>query len=60
MDDTSWLVNYIDNHDEGLTKWGIGFIANMIDNSPNIYSDKQSKTIDKIYERRCPWETRYV
>lgn len=45
------LVQIIDEEGEGLTSWEAKFIGDMIDNPPDVLSDKQKKIINDIYER---------
>jgi len=47
------LVGHIDIYGRGLTEWEVNFIANMIDNPPETYSDKQMEIINRIYDEKC-------
>ncbi len=47
------LVKHIDSFGKGLSDWEIKFIANMIDNPPEKYSEKQIKIIHRIYIHKC-------
>lgn len=47
------LVEHIDNFGKGLSKWEIGFIANLIDNPPKEYSTKQISVINRICDEKC-------
>ena len=47
------LVEHIDSFGEGLSEWEINFIADMMDNPPETYSDKQIAIINRIYDEKC-------
>ncbi len=47
------LVNHIDSFAHGLSEWEVKFIADMIDNPPEEYSEKQIKVIHRIYIHKC-------
>ena len=47
------LVEHIDIFAKGLSEWEIKFIADMIDNPPEKYSEKQIKIIHRIYVHKC-------
>ena len=47
------LVEHIDSFGKKLTKWEIDFIADMIDNPPDEYTDPMKKVIERIYDERC-------
>ncbi len=47
------LVKHIDSFAHGLSKWEIKFIANMIDNPPDLFSSKQIAIIHRIYDNKC-------
>ena len=47
------LVEHIDLFGKGLTEWEVNFIANMIDNPPQTYSEKQIEIINRIYDEKC-------
>lgn len=47
------LVEHIDSFGKGLNEWEIKFIANLIDNPPNTYSEKQEEIINRIYDEKC-------
>ncbi len=47
------LVEHIDTFGKGLSEWEIKFIANMINNPPEEYSEKQIKVIHRIYIHKC-------
>ena len=47
------LVEHIDSFGKGLSQWEIEFIANLIDNPPERYSDRQVEVIERIYEQKC-------
>ena len=51
--DPQVLVEHIDSFGKGLTKWEVGFIANLIDNPPENYSEKQVEVINRIYDEKC-------
>ena len=51
--ETEDLVKHIDEFGEDLTEWEIDFIADLIDNPPAAYSEKQETVIQRIYEQRC-------
>ena len=47
------LVEHIDIFGTGLNSWEIKFIADLIDNPPDEYSEKQIKIINRIYDEKC-------
>ena len=47
------MIGHIDSSGEGLTEWEINFIADLIDNPPKTYTEKQIKVIYKIYYGKC-------
>lgn len=51
--DPQILVEHIDSFGKYLTSWEINFIADLIDNPPENYSDKQIKIINRIYDEKC-------
>ena len=50
--DPKVLVEHIDSFGKGLTEWEINFIADMMDNPPQEFSDKQIKIINRIYDEK--------
>lgn len=51
--DPKVLVEHIDSFAHGLSEWEINFIANIIDNPPEMYSEKQAEVINRIYDQKC-------
>ena len=51
--DPKVLVEHIDSFGHGLTEWEVGFIADLIDNPPEVYSPKTRKVINRIYDQKC-------
>jgi hypothetical protein len=51
-EDLKERVRVIDNDGENLIDWEIDFIANLIDNPPSYYSEKQEDIIERIYRQR--------
>ena len=51
--DPKVLVEHIDLFGRCLSEWEINFIANMLDNPPKTYSEKQIKIINRIYDQKC-------
>ena len=51
--DTGVLVEHIDSFGKGLNAWEVQFIASLIDDTPESYSDKQIKIIERIYDEKC-------
>ena len=51
--DPKVLVEHIDSFGKGLSKWEIDFIASLIDNPPDEYSEKQVEIINRIYDQKC-------
>ena len=51
--DPAELVECIDLFGKGLTGWEVKFIANMVDNPPAHYSEKQVEIINRIYDEKC-------
>lgn len=47
------LVEHIDSFGKKLSDWETKFIANMTDNPPEKYSEKQIKVIHRIYDEKC-------
>ena len=47
------LVEHIDIFGKGLSQWETDFIINMVDNPPEVYSEKQVKIINRIYDEKC-------
>ena len=47
------LVEHIDSFGKGLNEWEVKFIADLIDNPPETYSEKQVKIINRIYDEKC-------
>ena len=47
------LVEHIDSFSSGLTDWEIKFIADLMDNPPRYYSEKQVEVIHRIYDEKC-------
>ena len=47
------LVEHIDSFGKNLNEWEINFIANLMDNPPQEYSEKQIKIIERIYNEKC-------
>ncbi|KKN08802.1 hypothetical protein LCGC14_1053040 [marine sediment metagenome] len=47
------LVEHIDNFGKGLSEWEITFVADMMDNPPIVYSEKQITIIERIYDEKC-------
>lgn len=47
------LVEHIDTFGKNLTEWEIKFIANLIDNPPQFYSERQIEIINRIYDEKC-------
>ena len=46
------LVEHIDTFGKGLSKWEVDFIAGLIDNPPDEYSEKQINIIHRIYDEK--------
>ncbi len=53
MFDAKVLVEHIDSFGKHLTDWEVKFIAGLIDNPPEHYSDKQNAIIQRIYDEKC-------
>ena len=51
--DPKVLVEHIDSFGHGLNEWEVNFIANMLDNPPKTYSEKQVEIINRIYDQKC-------
>jgi hypothetical protein len=51
--DPKVLVEHIDSFGKGLSEWEVNFIANMIDNPPTQYTEKQKTIINRIYDEKC-------
>jgi hypothetical protein len=51
--DPKVLVEHIDSFGHGLSEWEVNFIADMMDNPPDVYSEKQKAIIERIYEQKC-------
>ena len=51
--DPKILVEHIDLLGKKLTGWEINFIADMMDNPPETYSEKQIEIINRIYDEKC-------
>ena len=51
--DPQVLVEHIDSFGKKLTDWEKGFIANLMDNPPKEYSEKQVNIINRIYDEKC-------
>ena len=51
--DPKLLVEHIDIFGKGLSEWEINFIADLMDNPPEKYSEKQVGIINRIYEQKC-------
>lgn len=47
------LVEHIDSFGKHLSDWEIKFIAGLIDNPPETYSEKQIAVINRIYDEKC-------
>jgi len=47
------LIEHIDSFGQGLSAWEIKFIADLIDNPPETYSEKQVVIINRIYDEKC-------
>lgn len=47
------LVKHIDSFGKNLSEWEVNFIADMLDNPPKEYSEKQIKIINRIYDQKC-------
>jgi len=50
--DPKVLVEHIDAFGKKLTEWEVNFIADMIDNPPEKYSQKQIEIINRIYDEK--------
>lgn len=51
--DPEVLVEHIDSFGKGLSKWEINFIADLMDNPPDEYTDPMIKVINRIYDQKC-------
>lgn len=51
--DPKVLVEHIDEFGKGLNEWEVKFIAGLIDNPPEFYSEKQQVIINRIYDEKC-------
>jgi len=51
--DPKTLVEHIDSFGKGLNEWEVNFIADMLDNPPKAYSEKQVEIINRIYDQKC-------
>ncbi len=51
--DPATLVEHIDSFGHGLSEWEICFVADMLDNPPETYSEKQRALINRIYDQKC-------
>ena len=51
--DPKILVEHIDSFGHGLNEWEICFVADMLDNPPEVYSEKQVAIINRIYDQKC-------
>jgi hypothetical protein len=47
------LVEHIDSFGKHLTAWERNFIADLIDNPPEVYTDPMIKVINRIYDEKC-------
>ena len=52
-DSLKLYVEHIDLFGKNLSPWEIKFIANLTDNPPAKYSDKQIEIIERIYDEKC-------
>lgn len=52
-DDPGLYVKHIDSFGKNLSDWEVKFIANLLDNPPKHYSDKQIEIITRIYDEKC-------
>ena len=50
--DPKVLVDHIDSFGHGLNDWEIKFIADLIDNPPEVYSPKRIEIINRIYDQK--------
>jgi len=46
-------VKHIDQFAKNLSEWEIKFIASLIDDPPESYSDSQATVINRIYDQKC-------
>lgn len=46
------MIEQIDEHGEGLTKWEINFIADLVDGYLGKLSSKQISIIQRIYDEK--------
>ena len=51
--DPKTLVEHIDSFGKGLNVWEITFIAGLIDDPPEHYSEARIKIINRIYDEKC-------
>ena len=51
--DPKILVEHINSFGHGLSEWEVNFIADMLDNPPMNYSEKQIEIINRIYDQKC-------
>lgn len=47
------IVDHIDSFGKRLSEWEVKFIAGLIDNPPDSYSEKQVAIIERIYNEKC-------
>ena len=47
------IVEHIDSFGKGLTAWEIKFIADLLDNPPEVFSPKQIAFINRLYDTKC-------
>jgi len=52
-DNPQRYVEHIDMFGKNLSDWEVYFIANLIDNPPEKYSEKQIAVIERIYDQKC-------
>jgi len=47
------LVEHIDTFGKKLSLWERGFVANLMDRPPKVYTPKQVEIINRIYDEKC-------
>ncbi len=52
MSSTAEIIDCIDSFGKNLTDWEKDFIANVIDDPPDTFSEKQTEIIHRIYDEK--------
>lgn len=52
IEDPDYMIQQIDEHGEGLTKWEVNFIGDLVDGYLGKLSKKQIDIIQRIYDEK--------